>query len=373
MSDVIVVGGGVIGLTIAYEMSQAGAAVTVLDKGQMGAEASWAGAGMLPPGNPAKAKDPFDQLRGHSHLIWRELSEKLRESTGIDNGFRVTGGLFLQPQSAEKVDHGGDLPVDKFQEEGVTVQPLSPQELAALEPALRSPPETKSWYLPELAQVRNPEHLKALVSACSHSGVRLVAGELVENFERVARRVTAVRTATGNVYAADEFVIASGAWSGGLSRQCGRPLPIVPVRGQIVLLSMARLPVRHIIELGREYLVPRPDGRLLIGATEEDAGFLKETTASGVAGLMKFALSLVPHLADAKFEKSWAGLRPGTIDGLPYLGRLPEFANVTMATGHFRGGLQMSPITGRLVRQLLTDQPTTIDLSRFSPTRTTPS
>jgi glycine oxidase len=145
--------------------------------------------------------------------------------------------------------------------------------------------------------------------------------------------------------------------------QAGYDTPLEPVRGQIVLLNAQPLPFRHVIQSGPRYLVPRPDGRILIGSTEEHVGFDKRNTAAAVAELIDFAVSLVPSLSEATYERSWAGLRPCTPDGLPYLGQVPETRNLFVATGHFRAGLQLSPATAVLMRQVLLDQPTTISLN----------
>ena len=139
--------------------------------------------------------------------------------------------------------------------------------------------------------------------------------------------------------------------------------------GQIVLLAVETPPFRHVIEVGRRYLVPRPDGRVLIGSTEEWAGFNKCNTAGAVAELLRFAVEVVPALAAARYERAWAGLRPRSLDGLPYLGRVPDTENLFVATGHFRSGLQMSPATAVLMRQLILAQEVLIPLDAFSPGR----
>jgi glycine oxidase len=165
-----------------------------------------------------------------------------------------------------------------------------------------------------------------------------------------------------STYTAGRFCIASGAWSRPLLMQAGCESPLEPVRGQIVLLNAQPLPFGQIIQSGPRYLVPRPDGRILIGSTEEHVGFDKRNTAAAVAELIDFAVSLVPALAEATYERSWAGLRPCTPDGLPYLGQVPETRNLFVAAGHFRAGLQMSPATAVLMREVLLEQPTTISL-----------
>lgn len=363
--DVVIVGGGVIGLTTAYFLSQRGATVTVLDQSQPGQEASWAGAGMLPPGNLEHARDAAAQLRAYSHQRWRSFSQELRELTGMDNSYLESGGLELGFDG-----EGGRVAaeIQGWTSERVPLEVLSPPDLQRLEPALG--PEIRCGYrLPTFAQVRNPRHLKALILACASRHVRLVAGAPVMHFDTESdaqggRRILAARTANER-YCAKNFLIAGGAWTGGLTRQLGFELPVRPVRGQIVLLSAVPLPFRHVLNNGARYLVPRADGRILIGATEEDVGFDKHNTVEGVAGLLQFAQRLVPVLAQAKLERTWSGLRPGSPTGNPFLSRLPEHPNGFVAAGHFRAGLQLSVATGDLMAQLITSGNTAIDLEEF--------
>ena len=338
--DVIVIGGGVIGLSIAWELAGQGASVRVLEQGQFGQEASWAGAGILPPGNPEWARTPEARLRAASHVLWTDWTERLRAETGIDNGYSRCGGLEVRANgSASELD----AEVAAWRAEGVVVEAPDIDELRDRCPALHSN-ITSGYALPELGQVRNPRHLKALVSACASRGVDLRAGSPVVTFNRDGERITAART-TGEEHHAAEFVVAGGAWSRELLRQAGHDLDIEPIRGQIVLLEARPLPFRSVIQVGARYLVPRADGRILIGSTEEHAGFDKRNTAEAVAGLIDFACGLVPALREARFERCWSGLRPHAPGGLPHIGRLPKTTNLSVAAGHFRAGLQLSPIT----------------------------
>jgi glycine oxidase len=162
------------------------------------------------------------------------------------------------------------------------------------------------------------------------------------------------------------FCVAGGAWSKPLLADFGVDVSIEPVRGQIVLLSQSPVPFRCVIQDGARYLVPRPDGRILIGSTEEHVGFLKENTAGAIAELIEFATARVPQLAAARVERTWAGLRPGSADGLPYMGQVPGTENVFVAAGHFRSGLQMSPGSALLMRELILGSETSISLEPFA-------
>lgn len=338
--DVIVIGGGVIGLSIAWELAGQGASVRLLEQGQFGQEASWAGAGMLLPGNPELARSPEAQLRAESHVLWPDWTERLRAETGIDNGYARCGGIEVRMNgSASELDSE----VSAWRSEGVLVETPSLDEFRQRFSALH-PHVSSGYVLPELGQVRNPRHLKALVSACAARGVDLRAGCPVVGFDQTKDRILTARTHQAEHHAA-EFVVAGGAWSRELLRQAGHNVSIEPVRGQMVLLETRPLPFRCVIQSGLRYLVPRADGRILVGSTEEHVGFDKRNTAEAVAELIDFARAVVPSLGAARFERCWSGLRPHATNGLPHIGRLPETANLSVAAGHFRAGLQLSPIT----------------------------
>lgn len=357
MPDVIVIGGGVIGLSAAYELAGQGVSVRILDQGSLGREASWAGAGMLPPGNFAYSLSPEQRLRSLSHSLWRSLSEDLQSSTGIDNGYRRSGGIELGLEGP--TDRLG-AEQSRWEAEGVQVAEATIEDLRELEPAINAD-AVCGYRLPELAQVRNPRHLKALVAACAKRGVEFSPGTPVLGFDRHEEKVLAAKTPGGQVHAGS-FCLCAGAWSAGLSETLGFQIPVKPIRGQIVLLKSQPLPFAHVLLDGSRYLVPRADGRILIGSTEEDVGFEKRNTAKAVAELLRFAVRLVPALEDAEVEQCWSGLRPGSPDGLPFLGRLPQAENLFIAAGHFRSGLQMSPGTGRLMRELIMDQDLSITM-----------
>jgi glycine oxidase len=355
-SDILILGGGVIGLTTAYFLARDGVRVEVLDRGDFGQEASWAGAGILPPGDPAHARTPFDQLRAHSAALFPTLSAELRERTGIDNGHLRCGGLEFPGENEAAAEQ-------EWRGEGIAVERLDADALRRLEPAL-SPSLGPAYHLPGMGQLRNPRHLKALLAGCAGWGVRLRPGCPAHGFEQRGGRISAVRTAEGRLEAG-RYLVATGAWTDPLLEPLGWRPGIRPVRGQIALLNTGVPLFRRVLLWGPRYLVPRPDGRVLIGSTEEDAGFVKRTTAAAIAELLELAGRLVPGLAQAHLERCWAGLRPGSPDGLPYLGAVPGFENLFLAAGHFRAGIQLSPGTGLVMRELLLDQPTTVPLEPF--------
>lgn len=361
MSDVVIVGGGVIGLSIAYELAKQDVDVTVLEQGAFGQEASWAGAGILPPGGINENNSPYENLRGESAGLWPSLSSELLEETGIDNGFRQCGGIEV------RFDGSQQQLTDEVAEwvlSGAEAFELAPQELHRLEPAI-SHEAVAAYSLPGLGQVRNPRHVKALLAACALRGVRLISSRPVTGFTRRNGKILSVETPEGPI-SGGQFCVASGAWSRRVLASIGVKIAVEPVRGQIVLLQADLLPFRRVLQVGPRYLVPRPDGAILVGSTEEHAGFEKRNTAVAISDLINFAIEVVPALAEARFERAWAGLRPGSPDGLPYLGAVPETENLYVACGHFRSGLQLSPGTGLVMRQAILGQTPAVPLEAFS-------
>jgi glycine oxidase len=354
--DVLIIGGGVIGLTTAYFLAREGVRVDVLDKSDFGQEASWAGAGILPPSNPSRARSPFDQLRAHSTVLYPTMTAELRERTGIDNGYLRCGGLEFLGHQDEATEH-------EWRGEGIAFELLDDRQLRQLEPSLAQG-LGQAYHLPELAQLRNPRHIKALLAGCVSYGVSLRPGCGVHGFERQGERVLAVHTDTGRI-PAGRFLVATGAWSDALLSHVGWQPGIHPVRGQIALLNTRTPLFRRVLMEGARYLVPRPDGRVLVGSTEEDVGFDKRTTTAAVRELLSLAVQLVPALAEAHLERCWAGLRPGSPDGLPFLGPVPGWANLFVAAGHFRAGIQLSTGTGLVLKELLLNQPLTVSLQPF--------
>lgn len=356
--DVVVIGGGVVGLSIAWELAAQGRSVRVFDRGQLGQEASWAGAGMLPPGPAAPSlaellatTDPNlweTNLRGASAQLWEGWSQGLAGESELDFGYRRCGALHIALPGELEAHHEAFA---RWQAEGVQVERVVIPDLRRRWPDLH-PELSDGYYLPDQAQVRNPRLLRALETACRRRGVELCPGMEVTGFQRKNGSIIAAETAQGPA-PASKFVIAAGAWSGPLLRALDIDYPVEPIRGQIVLLDTHTPPLTTIVESGQRYIVPRGDGRILIGSTMENVGFDKRNTVDGVAGLLDFATRLFPALSSARLERSWAGLRPRAGTGVPLIQQHPEFAQLIIATGHFRNGLQMSPITAKLVAHLL--------------------
>jgi glycine oxidase len=370
MDDCLIVGAGVIGLSLAYELARHNQRVHVIDRAPPGREASWAGAGILPPANLATAVHPWDQLRGLSNRMHPQWAQWLRHETGIDTGFRRCGGIYLARSVGEAAVLSGM--VDAFQQQGIEIRRLAAEELADVEPALlpafRDGCLRAAYLAPDESQLRNPDHLQALALACRRRGVRISTGQAVTGFDTRDRRIRAALTESDS-FAAENICIASGAWTYRLLRQLDIATGIMPIRGQIVLLRCEQKALHHVLNEGPRYIVPRDDGRVLVGSSEEEAGFDKSTSPAVLEELKQLAYDLVPHLREARVERTWAGLRPGSFDGMPYLGRLPGLDNAFAAAGHFRSGLSTSPATAIVLGQLIRGEEPQVDLTPFRPGR----
>jgi glycine oxidase len=338
----------------------------VVERGAVGRQASWAGAGILPPASPRAAAHPLDQLRALSHQLHAQWSAELLAETSIDNGYRRCGGLYVARSRADAASLRAAMMT--WEEEGIQVQPLDPRQLEQLEPALsgrsHATPILAACLLADECQLRNPHHLRALEAACRRRGVRLQSETAVQRFEIAGHRIAGVHAGSG-VMRADRFCIASGAWTRQLLRTIGQPTSIIPVRGQMVLFQGPVGMISRIINEGTRYLVPRDDGHVLAGSTEEEVGFDCRTTETGVGELTGWAMGLVPALAQTQVQRSWAGLRPGSFDGFPYLGKIPGLENAFVAAGHFRNGLSLAPATAVVMSRLIRGEPPQIDLSPF--------
>jgi glycine oxidase len=354
--DIVITGGGVIGLTTAYILAKENLRVTLVDRKDFGQEASWAGAGILPPGNPARAVGPFDQLRSISSTSFPGFSAELRATTGIDNGYTRSGGL-------EFAGHDETAAPEEWRGAGIEAQLLNEVATRQREPALAAGLGAAT-FLPGLAQVRNPRHIKALVAACARLKVDLRPHCPAREWLIQDGRAQGLRC-DSDVLQAGTYLVATGAWTDALLAPLGCHLDVQPVRGQIALLNTPAPLLSHVLLWGDRYLVPRQDGRVLVGSTEEHVGYDTRTTARAQQELLSLACRLVPGLAQAEVERCWAGLRPGSPDGLPFIGRVPGHGNVVVAAGHYRAGIQLSLGTAQLLMEMILGRRLTIPAEPF--------
>ena len=366
MNDCAVIGGGVVGLSIAYELARHGLQVLLLERGFCGQEASWAGAGILPAATLREEDAAYERLAGLSAGLHAQWAENLQDETGIDTGYHRCSEIFFQHEEIS----GDPLSRDRhlLEARGIRVEILDRAAIEQLEPQLAAgiceDQEKNIYHTPDSAQVRNPRHLRALKTACIQRGVQIVEQATVEGFDLLGERIVTARTTAG-AYSAEHFCLAAGAWTPQLTEMLQCKIPIKPIRGQIALLQSDERLLSNIIHQGGHYLVPRPDGRILVGSTLEDVGFEKKTTLSAIRELLQFAETRVSGLAAAKVERCWAGFRPASPDGYPYIDTVPGFVNGWLAAGHYRWGLFLSPATAVLMGQCIRGEPTCVPQDAF--------
>ncbi|MFO1418282.1 MAG: glycine oxidase ThiO [Methylotetracoccus sp.] len=346
-ADVLVVGAGVIGLLTARELAAAGLHVVVLDKSAYGTESSWAGGGILSPLCPWHAPEPILALSRWSQREYPRLSAELHERAGIDPEW-VRSGLLIWP--------GDEMTraVDWLVREHVEYRALAASEIHAVEPHLSAVPGD-ALRIPGIAQVRNPRFLRALRASLSSMRVEILENHPVDELVVEGARVVGA-VSGGERYRAGRVVLAAGAWSGTFGTRWLPKLDVAPVKGQMLALEAAPDLLTHIVLSGDRYLIPRRGGVLLAGSTVEHVGFDKSTSESACRELRAFAESMLPELAGAALLRHWAGLRPGSPNGIPFIGRHPTIECLYFNCGHFRNGFVMGPASARLLADLLLER-----------------
>ena len=368
VTDCLIVGGGVVGLSLAYELAGRGLAITLIDHQEVGREASWAGAGMLPPGSWYTNHPVMEELASFGGELNRQWSQQLLETTGIDNEWNVCGGAYVA-SSDEQMALFATI-FDRWSRRGIQVESIDATRLTDLEPSLGTLPQQLAnirggYYLPEEGQLRNPRHMRALLQGCLTRGVRVSAPCRITELQATGGLVQGVTTDQGTI-ACDQILLAAGAWSSRLAKIWGFSLPVRPVRGQIILYPPQPSPLfKGNVHLDTLYAVQRRDGRLLVGATVEEAGFDKSTTTAGIRSLQNWATKVCPPLEHLTCERQWAGLRPASSDGLPYIGLAPRYSNLWVAAGHYRAGIQFAAVTAQVLADRVTGQPSPFDLHPF--------
>jgi len=362
--DVLVLGGGIVGSAIAWRLAKDGRSVTLLEKGEIGRESSWAAGGMLTPVHLADYPPALADVCGASLALYEPLCREISEASGVDPEYRVTGLLLVASDDA-----GEEAAVELEAWKRARAQPverLTREEALAAEPKL-SPRLRRALRLPDIAQVRNNRMAVALAEAAKRKGAEILTHTPVTGFLRIPGRVTGVKTPRGDLYAGTT-ILAAGAWSSDLLRPLGLDLKVRPIKGQMLLAGGPPDFCRHMILDGETYLIPRADGRILVGSTLEDVGFDKSVILEALGDLALRGARLLPELGKLPMVASWAGLRPATPDRLPHIGRGPV-DGLIVATGHYRNGILLAPITAELVGDLLAGRPPAIDLAPFDPMR----
>jgi len=362
---VVIIGGGVIGSSIAWRLAREGAAVTVLERRRPGKEASWASAGMIAPQAEAQAAGPFFQLCLRARDTFEATLEMLRADTDVDPEYDRVGILYLALNEMERTEL--EQRAQWQASAGGTVEELTLSAARQMEPVI-SPETVYALYMPLERRVESRKLTQAYASAAIGKGTVFVEGVTAKEVLVKGSNAAGVRTHDGRVFEADVVINAAGAWSGEIQGVMDK-VENHPVRGQIACFETRPGQLRFSVFSVRGYLVPRRDGRILAGSTMEEAGFDKSVTLKGLAGITRAALDMVPGLSELPFREAWAGLRPATKDFLPVLGPSPSAPNLFYATGHFRSGILLSAITGEIVADLIQARNPSIDLAPFSPNR----
>ncbi len=351
-----VIGGGIIGLLCARELRLAGKTVVVIDRQTVGHEASWAGGGILSPLYPWRYSTPIHALAQWSQSRYPGLIQELAVTTGLDAQWTPSGLLSFAVEEQKQAWAWATA-------HGIDLEKLTPGDLFRIEPLVSNQLGTALWS-PEVAQVRNPRLLAALDAELRQSGVEFRENIEVTGFSEYAGKLSEIHTKQGSI-PTNRCLVASGAWSGRLLANTGIELLIKPIKGQMLLLAAQTVPLKRIVLNNHRYLVPRRDGRILVGSTLEDTGFEKSTTMAARDELLQAAVEMVPELAHCPVESHWAGLRPGSPEGIPYIGEHPGISGLFVCSGHFRNGIVLGPASARLAVDLMLEREPIVDPAPF--------
>lgn len=358
--DAIIIGAGVVGAACAWRLASAGLRVVVFDRQAPGSGASQAALGVL--GFHARPQMPaaFDNLCRQSRQFYPAIIEELREVTGQAPDYRPYGQLSVALDESDldwlEEDYAANVAL------GIQVERPTLEECQLLAPGLNDK-VCSALFLPDDAWVDNTALTLTIVRAAERLGTAFKRGE-AQALVHESGRVSGVQV-DGELWPAGWIVIAAGCWSGQIAG--GLPLPVQPVRGQA--LMVAGQPIRRIVMSPQGYLVPKGDGQTMIGATVEQVGFNETNSLGGMRELVEAGLEIAPSLKGSEFLGVWAGLRPGTPDNLPFIGPFSQLSNLIAATGHFRNGILLAPITAAMVRSIITGETPPADLGPFSPDR----
>lgn len=343
-----------------------GVATTVLERGRIGQEASWAAAGMIAPQAEADRPGPFFDFCLKARNTFETIVDRLTRESGVDPEYDRAGILYVALDETEQAQLEARA---RWQREaGAPLEELSGAEARRIEPAL-SPQVIYALHLPTNRRTDNRKLTQAYAAAARRAGAPLVEGARVDAVATRGARAVGVLMDNGALREADVVVIAAGSWSGEIRGLEDDRVRLHPVRGQIVCFENAPGTLAPAVFSARGYLVPRRDGRVLAGSTMEEAGYNKTVTLAGLEKITRGAAAMIPGLGGLALRETWAGLRPATRDFLPVLGPSPSIPNVLWATGHFRSGILLSALTGEIIADLVAGRGPAVDLAPFSPAR----
>ena len=357
MPDCIIVGGGAIGLLTARQLFLEGMDVLLLEKGPLGGESSWAGGGIVSPLYPWRYDDSVNVLAERSKKIYPELTKTLLGESGNDCEY-INSGLFtvINEGSEDIIDWAETWSVDaSFIDDVATIREI--------ESAVGDVVDKGIW-MPDIMQIRNPKLVKALKASFDFLSIPYHEHTEVEEIIVEKGRVSGVRT-NQQTFFADKIIIASGAWSAQFS-VTQSSVDVLPVKGQMIMYKGEPDLVKRIILCEGHYVIPRKDGRILAGSTLEKIGFDKTTSSSALDELHQAAVELIPLLSDLEIERQWAGLRPGTKKGIPYICRHDDVEGLYVHAGHFRNGIVLGAASAELMVDIILDREPWCDVSPYT-------
>jgi glycine oxidase len=362
----IVIGGGIIGCSVAWRLAAEGVATTVLERGRVGQEASWAAAGMIAPQAEAEGPGPFFDFCMKARDAFDAIVDRLVRDGGVDPEYDRAGILYVALDADERAQLERRA---RWQRSvGATLEELSGAEARRVEPML-SPETVYAIHMPTNRRTDNRKLTQAYAAAARKAGAEFVEGARVEGLALRGERAIGVLMDGGSIREADVVINAAGAWAGEIRGLEADRVKLHPVRGQILCFEVAPGTIGPALFSLRGYVVPRRDGRLLAGSTMEEAGYNKSVTLAGLDKIARGAAAIVPTLGAAAFREAWAGLRPATRDLMPVLGFSPSVSNVLWAAGHFRSGILLSAITGEIIADLVQGRRPAVELGAFSAAR----
>src|SRR6266480_1459689 len=350
-TDVVIIGGGVSGCSIAYQLSKSGVQVSILEREEIAAEASSAAAGLLSPTEVLTGPKAVADLFLASWSMTAEIIVEIEAASDVQVEYFRTGALHVLTNTDDQSSLRRYAEIWKAQ--GSDVKWLTGDQVYQYEPLLDHTFDA-ALYVPEAASIRPRLMTRAYAEAARKYGANFFEHTEVTGLKQQSGKVEGVQTAQGQIIPCDCVVIATGAWSAQIGSWLGLTIPVFPARGQILSLKQPATPLKYTIVGNGIYIVPKIDNTIYVGATVEQAGFDKSNTAGGIAWLLSSAIQLVPELEHAAIVDIWSGLRPWSEDSYPILGKAPGWENVTLATGHGPGGFELSAITGKTIAELIT-------------------
>lgn len=355
--DTLIIGGGINGMLTARELQQAGQKILLIDRQACGREASWAGGGIISPLYPWRYADSVTALARWGQARYQHLCQELAEATGIDPEWTPNGLLMISPEEQVQAQRWA-------LERDYPLRLVNSSEISEIEPQLASPTDSGIW-MEQTAQVRNPRLAKALRRDIELRGIEIREGVTAHEFLLHKGRIEGIRSSDGRLQA-DNVLVAAGAWSGKLLAELPHPPGIQPVRGQMILFRTPPGLISRITLEEDRYIIPRRDGRVLFGSTVEHTGFEKRTSREALDELQQIATTRFPALKNCPIETQWAGLRPGSPSGIPYIGEHPAVPGLYINAGQFRNGVVLGPASARLTADLVLGRKPVVDPAAYA-------